>query len=431
MVEWMDYYIKLQHKAGSKMIVADALSRRADWSKGLEDDNDQVIALPDNLWIRLLDMEIRNTVAKGLTNDSTAQEAMKRLSETEVSPTNWTLENSGQDSTTPFLFYNGRLYIPDEIDLQHQIVRDHHDTPTAGHLGVLATCRSIRTSYWWPGLFSFVPNYVTGCGVCQQFKVNTQLSKPSLVPINALSSRIFGQVGIDFMTDLPESEGYDSIMVTVDHGLSKGVILTPCSKKGLTAEHTAHEYNRQKMAEKIKSMFKLFLLGQQVWLEGRNLNISYNKKITTKREGPFKITEKMSPVNYKLQLPNKWNIHDTFHAVLLSPYKETQVHGPNFTCPPPDLVDGEEEYKVDRILKDRQIHAKKGKWCIEYQVQWKGYEEPTWEPSENLSHAKDVILDYWTCKRKNNPDDHIACLILERGLTTDVHMIKLLTESLS
>jgi len=139
----------------------------------------------------------------------------------------------------------------------------------------------------------------------------------------------------------------------------------------------------------------------------------------------------MSSINYKLQLPNKWNIHNTFHAVLLSFYKEMKVHGPNFTPPFPNLVEGEEEYEVDRILKDRQICTKKGKWCIEYQVQWKGYEEPTWEPSENLSHAKDVIYDYWTCKRKNNPDNHIACLILERGLTTNIHMIKLSTESLS
>ena len=148
MVELMDYNIKLQHKAGSKMIVADALSRRADWSKRLEGDNDQVVALPDNLWIQLLDTELWDAIAKGLTNDSTAQEAVKCLSETEVSPTNWTLENSGQDSTTPFLFYNKQLYIPDEIDLRCQIVRDHHDTPTAGHPGILATCRSIRTSYW-------------------------------------------------------------------------------------------------------------------------------------------------------------------------------------------------------------------------------------------------------------------------------------------
>ncbi len=44
------------------------------------------------------------------------------------------------------------------------------------------------------------------------------------------------------MTDLPPSDGFDSIMVIVDHGLSKGVILTPCSKTGLTAEETSRLY---------------------------------------------------------------------------------------------------------------------------------------------------------------------------------------------
>ncbi len=62
------------------------------------------------------------------------------------------------------------------------------------------------------------------------------------MPIESISSRIFGQVGIDFMTDLPESDGFDSIMVVVDHGLSKGVILTPCSKTGLSAEKTSRLY---------------------------------------------------------------------------------------------------------------------------------------------------------------------------------------------
>ena len=44
---------------------------------------------------------------------------------------------------------------------------------------------------------------------------------------------------MDVITDLPPSEGYDSIMVVVDHGLSKGVILTPCNKT-ITAEETAN-----------------------------------------------------------------------------------------------------------------------------------------------------------------------------------------------
>ena len=84
--------------------------------------------------------------------------------------------------------------------------------------------------------------YIQGCTVCQQFKVKTHPQKPTLVPIESLSSWLFGQVSINFMMDLPISEGLDSIMVVVDHGLSKGVILTSCSKTGPTASHTAQLY---------------------------------------------------------------------------------------------------------------------------------------------------------------------------------------------
>jgi transposase InsO family protein len=43
---------------------------------------------------------------------------------------------------------------------------------------------------------------------------------------------------MDFITDLPVSNGYDSILVVVDQGLSKGVILCPCTKM-ITSEDTA------------------------------------------------------------------------------------------------------------------------------------------------------------------------------------------------
>ena len=35
---------------------------------------------------------------------------------------------------------------------------------------------------------------------------------------------------MDLITDLPMINGYDSILVVVDQGLSKGVILSPCVK---------------------------------------------------------------------------------------------------------------------------------------------------------------------------------------------------------
>jgi len=57
----------------------------------------------------------------------------------------------------------------------------------------------------------------------------------------------------------------------------------------------------------------------------------------------------LRPITYYLTLPHTWKIHDSFYAELLTLYKQTEVHGPTFPKPPPDLIDGEEEYKVDHI----------------------------------------------------------------------------------
>ena len=43
---------------------------------------------------------------------------------------------------------------------------------------------------------------------------------------------------MDFITDLPPVKGHDSILVIVDQGLTKGIILIPCSKT-ITTEETA------------------------------------------------------------------------------------------------------------------------------------------------------------------------------------------------
>jgi len=95
----------------------------------------------------------------------------------------------------------------------------------------------------------------------------------------------------------------------------------------------------------------LFNLGDRVWLELKHLALPHqSKKLAPKRVGPFHITQVVSPVAFQLDLPPSWCIHDVFHASLLTPYQETTAYGPNFIKPPPDLIDGEEEYKVEAIL---------------------------------------------------------------------------------
>jgi hypothetical protein len=75
-----------------------------------------------------------------------------------------------------------------------------------------------------------------------------------------------------------------------------------------------------------------YQLGQQVWLEARNLTLPYGTiKLAPKCYRPFRVIKVISPVAYKLELSHQWTIHPVFHASLLTPYKETEEHGPNFT----------------------------------------------------------------------------------------------------
>jgi hypothetical protein len=106
--------------------------------------------------------------------------------------------------------------------------------------------------------------------------------------------------------------------------------------------------NQQQRGRKAYQPFKE---GDKVWLEGRNLHMSHPfPKLAPKRYGPFLVEQVINPVVFKLKLPEQWKqkcLHPVFHASLLTPYKETEEHGANFLEPPPDVIEGEEEYEVE------------------------------------------------------------------------------------
>jgi len=105
---------------------------------------------------------------------------------------------------------------------------------------------------------------------------------------------------------------------------------------------------------KEKRLHKPSAKGEKIWLEGKNLRMLHpTTKLRPRRFGPFKITEVLGPTTYRLDLPPTWKIYNTFHGALLSPYQETEEHGANFTEPLPDLIEGEPEYEVEKILGAR------------------------------------------------------------------------------
>jgi hypothetical protein len=120
------------------------------------------------------------------------------------------------------------LYIPNKDGLCQSIVQKYHNAPTAGHPRQLGTYHAISQYYWWPGLWSFVNAYVQGCAEYQKFKINHQSKKPTLWGIESFkNTRLFAQPSMDLITGLPPVDGFNTILVMVDYGLTKRVILTP------------------------------------------------------------------------------------------------------------------------------------------------------------------------------------------------------------
>src|SRR5579863_4625274 len=119
-------------------------------------------------------------------------------------------------------------------------------------------------------------------------------------------------------------------------------------------------------------------------------------KLCPKRYGPFKITEIIGSTTYRLELLPQWRIHNAFHASLLLPYQETPEHGRNFEEPPPDLVEGQPEWEVEKILQERTWCGKK-----QYLIRWKGYSEAhdSWEPDAYLN-APELLQAFHQCHKK-------------------------------
>ena len=185
-----EFNVKLTHISGSKMIQSDALSRRPDFIPDEDNDNEDITMLPDNLFINLFDLDLQKCIAncKGMDRDAT--EALMLLLEKKPATLkndleDWKLEKIDDKNV---LFFKGKNYIPRDDDLRRDIAKMFHDHETARHPGEMETFNSIRQHYWWPGLRTFVKNYVKECGICQQFKIDRSPAKPAFVPTEGAKS---------------------------------------------------------------------------------------------------------------------------------------------------------------------------------------------------------------------------------------------------
>jgi hypothetical protein len=219
-----DFAIVWKDLPGTKIAPADALSRYDHVDTFLGNVDSSIV--PSPVIISVLDLSLAHHIQSSSASNHLVLRAIQNLSEeTPLFPrsalANWTFNNSN-------LYYKHHLYVPPST--RSSLLHSIHSSPLTGQLGHFHTKAIVERDFWWPGLSTFVSSFVAGCATCQQNKVRTH---PVTPPLNSIKSTItlpFKQLSVDLVTDLPPSNRYDSLMVVVDHGLTKGVILVPCSK---------------------------------------------------------------------------------------------------------------------------------------------------------------------------------------------------------
>ncbi|THH08105.1 hypothetical protein EW145_g2929 [Phellinidium pouzarii] len=223
-----EYDLHITHKPGKTMIISDSMSRHPDYFDGEEEKITETV-LPQELFIKALTMNLHTQIVNATKDDLLAQNIIKALMDKSIPPIRSVLSDWKQDQG--LLLFKEQTYLPEDASLRREIVRRHHDPPVMGHPGIYKTIVLVRKHYWWPGLSAFVKQFIDGCTLCQQMKVNTHPLTPPLKPIEADKHAYpFLVVSMDFITDLPESQGFDSLFVIVDHILSKGIVLIPYNK---------------------------------------------------------------------------------------------------------------------------------------------------------------------------------------------------------
>jgi hypothetical protein len=469
--ELMEYDFELVHISGKKNGRTDALSRRPDHDTG-DDNNKQLVVLPPKFFSRAY-ARMTKTGAYQSIQDKVEQDQQENQASI-LQIKKWT--NTHQLIKLNSIWWkgeSGRLVVAGDNNLKRGVINFYHDSPPARHPGISNTFELAKRDFWWPNMKQDVEQYVKGCAVCQANKVNTRLLKPSLIPITPEHTLPFQTIAMDFITKLPVSEGYDTILTITDHDCSKAAIFIPC-KETITAEGVAdlylkYVYPRFGIPKKVISdrdtrftskfakglcqaleiyqnistayhphtdgqsertnqwlkgylrcyckehrrdwrkwlpiaeaahnqwpnattkkmpydlimgympqvnwssipsqvpavtarieeldkirddalraiakaqedmrrtrsgnkRFKPYKEGDQVRIEGTNLKtLDPTSKLGQRRYRPFKVLKRLSDAVYRVELPKQWKIHNVFHADLITPYKEMELHGPNFT----------------------------------------------------------------------------------------------------
>jgi len=212
----------MHHRPGKSMGKTDALSCRSNHGTGSEDNDNMVLLTLNFFTARALEgleaageeQGILKDIRKGIQNGEKEEPVAKAARELQgssarsVKSAEWSLSDG-------LLYFQGKIYVPDTSDLRRRIVVLSHDSRLAGHSGRWKTLELASQNYWWPQMSRYVGRYVSTCDMCLWTKSFRCPPTGELHPL-PIPSAPWDTISMDFIVELPQSAGHDSIMVIVD-----------------------------------------------------------------------------------------------------------------------------------------------------------------------------------------------------------------------
>src|SRR5258708_2645040 len=227
----MEYDFELWHIAGKKNRHMDMLSRCPDYETG-EGDNKKLVVLPPSFfhwayayltgseWVDPTNKEewekFKATPEEPIESMHDTVEKDQQTKKSQEQLTKWA--NTHQLTKIGSVWWkNFQTVVASNNNLKRGVISLYHDKPSARHPGISNTYQLAKCSFWWPNMKQDVEQYVKGCMACQANKANTKLLKPAMIPITLEHTLPFQTVTVDFITKLPKSGKYNTIMTATCH----------------------------------------------------------------------------------------------------------------------------------------------------------------------------------------------------------------------
>ncbi|KAA3470026.1 DNA/RNA polymerases superfamily protein [Gossypium australe] len=286
------------------------------------------------------------------------------------------------------LIFRDRICVPRNSELIQNILNEAHSSCLSVHSGSTKMYNDLKQLYWWHGMKRDISELVSKCLICQQVKVEHQVSSGLLQPIMILEWK-WDRVTMDFVSGLPLSlKKKDAIWVVVNrltksahfipvrtdfsldklvelyiseivrlHGVPLSIIsytnprFTSRFWKKLqeslgtklyfsTAFHPQTDGQSERVIQILEDMLHCcilqfedieFRIRDKVFLKVS----SWNKILRFGRKGklsprfiePYEIIERIRAVSYRLSLPSELEkIHNVFHVLMLRRYRSDPSH---------------------------------------------------------------------------------------------------------